>query len=148
MRDPITLRRAYADDLDFCQGHYEEAMRPAVERLFGWDQARQDESFRRQWAVEEVSIIASDGIDIGWMQVAQGDGILFLKQIHLARDFHNRRIGTRVLWGLLDQAKRRGIAVTLGVMKDNPARRLYDRLGFRPTHEDAHKVYLRRDPDA
>jgi len=33
------------------------------------------------------------------------------------------------------------------VVKINPARRLYERLGFSVTHEDLHKVYMRREPD-
>jgi ribosomal protein S18 acetylase RimI-like enzyme len=38
-------------------------------------------------------------------------------------------------------------AVTLGVVKTNPARRLYERLGFRVTHEDQYKFYMLRRPD-
>jgi hypothetical protein len=36
-------------------------------------------------------------------------------------------------------------SVTLGVVKINPALRLYERLGFRITHDDARKFYMRRD---
>jgi ribosomal protein S18 acetylase RimI-like enzyme len=31
-------------------------------------------------------------------------------------------------------------------MKVNPALALYERLGFRITHEDEYKVYMRADP--
>jgi hypothetical protein len=34
------------------------------------------------------------------------------------------------------------------VVKINPALRLYERMGFRITHEDDRKLYMRRDPDA
>ena len=37
--------------------------------------------------------------------------------------------------------------MTLGVVKINPAKWLYDRLGFRITHEDDRKFYMRREPD-
>jgi ribosomal protein S18 acetylase RimI-like enzyme len=37
--------------------------------------------------------------------------------------------------------------VRLSVAKINPALRLYERLGFRVTHEDARKFYMKRDPD-
>jgi ribosomal protein S18 acetylase RimI-like enzyme len=36
--------------------------------------------------------------------------------------------------------------VTLGVVKTNPAKRLYERLGFRVTNEDERKLYMRREP--
>ena len=47
----------------------------------------------------------------------------------------------------LNVASRRVLqdAVTLGVVKTNPARRLYERLGFRITHEDDRKFYMRRE---
>jgi ribosomal protein S18 acetylase RimI-like enzyme len=32
-------------------------------------------------------------------------------------------------------------------VKINPALRLYERLGFRITHEDERKFYMKRDPD-
>jgi hypothetical protein len=41
---------------------------------------------------------------------------------------------------------RAGKPVTLGVLKINPARRLYERLGLQRTHEDRHKVYMRLEP--
>jgi ribosomal protein S18 acetylase RimI-like enzyme len=48
---------------------------------------------------------------------------------------------------LIAEAMRTRQAVTLGVVKTNPALRLYQRLGFRITHEDDRKFYMRRDPD-
>jgi hypothetical protein len=48
---------------------------------------------------------------------------------------------------LIEDAIHAKKAITLAVVKINPARRLYDRLGFRVTHEDQHKVYMRREPD-
>ena len=47
--------------------------------------------------------------------------------------------------GLIEEAAKAGQALTLGVVKINPARRLYERLGFRTTHEDERKFYMRRD---
>jgi hypothetical protein len=39
-------------------------------------------------------------------------------------------------------------AVTLGVVKTNPALRLYQRLGCAITHADERKLYMRRERDA
>jgi len=49
---------------------------------------------------------------------------------------------------LIAEAAGAGRAVTLGVVKTNPAKRLHDRLGFRVTHADEHKFYMRREADA
>jgi ribosomal protein S18 acetylase RimI-like enzyme len=48
---------------------------------------------------------------------------------------------------LIGEGTRARQAVTLGVVKTNPALRLYKRLGFRITHEDDRKFYMTREPD-
>jgi hypothetical protein len=59
----INLRAARADDLLFCRQLYYETMRSIIERLFGWDQAREDSTFATQFKSEEVEIILVDGRD-------------------------------------------------------------------------------------
>jgi GNAT superfamily N-acetyltransferase len=98
--------------------------------------------------VAEVEIITSDGADIGWMQSAVEDKTRFLKQIFIDAPFQRRGIGTDIIHRLIGRANRTGQPVTLGVVKINPARHLYDRLGFRITHEDDRKFYMRREADS
>jgi ribosomal protein S18 acetylase RimI-like enzyme len=143
MSPRVSLRPARPEDLDFCRRLYYEAMRPTIERLFGWDQGRQDETFARQWSVDEVTVIRHGEAEVGWLQTAGIDGAIFVKQIYLDPAAQNLQIGTSVLETVMAQAKRGGLAVTLGVVKGNPAQRLYERLGFAPTHEDTHKIYMR-----
>jgi ribosomal protein S18 acetylase RimI-like enzyme len=54
-------------------------------------------------------------------------------------------IGTHILGKLMAQCSHSSKALTLAVMKINPAIRLYERLGFRVTHEDQCKFYMRSD---
>jgi len=55
-------------------------------------------------------------------------------------------IGTQVLQILLAQARSQSKAITLAVVKINPALHFYEKHGFRITHEDEHKFYMRADP--
>jgi hypothetical protein len=48
---------------------------------------------------------------------------------------------------LIGEANEFNLAVRLNVVRINPARWLYERLGFRITHEDDRKLYMKRDPD-
>lgn len=144
---PIALRPAQAADLAFCRRITHDAMRWIVEQLFGWDEARQIDRFARQWNLDEVRIMTVGGEDAGWLQTAPVEDAVFLKQIYLDRPFQRQGIGTRVVQIIIDEARREGKAVTLGVVKNNPARRLYERLGFRATREDEYKFYMRREPD-
>jgi ribosomal protein S18 acetylase RimI-like enzyme len=135
-------------DLPFCQRITHETMRWIVEQLFGWDEDQQVEKFAKQWNVDEVRIITVATEDAGWLQTATVEDAVFLKQIYLDRPFQRQGIGTHVIQIVLEEAQRHSKAVTLGVVKINPARRLYERLGFRTAGEDEYKFYMRREADA
>ncbi len=100
---------------------------------------------RQRWDVTQVRIITVDGADIGWLQSFSDDGALVLGQLFVNAPFRNRGIGTEVVRALIEEAAQSGRALTLGVVKTNPALRLYERLGFRVTHEDGRKFYMRRE---
>jgi GNAT superfamily N-acetyltransferase len=111
----------------------------------GLDLTRQHQGFAHDWQVTEVRILMIAGEDVGWMQAAPVEDTVFLKQLYLAARFHRRGIGSRVIQALIEEAGTK--PVTLAVVKINPARRLYERLGFHITHEDQYKFYMRREPD-
>jgi GNAT superfamily N-acetyltransferase len=111
------------------------------------DMALQTADLRQRWDAREVEIITSDGEDIGWMQSSIRDDGRFLEQIFIDAPFQRRGIGAGIIHRLIDRANRANQPVTLGVVKINPARHLYERLGFRITHEDDRKFYMRREAD-
>jgi GNAT superfamily N-acetyltransferase len=141
----IELRVALPTDYDFARGVHHAGMRWIAERLFGWDDAAQAEKFARQFVLPEVRVIVMHGQDVGYLQVAEEPEGLLLKELHIAAPFQKRGIGTEVLRRLLAEARRMGKPLNVGVVKFNPARELYERLGFRIIGEDAYKFFLRRD---
>jgi ribosomal protein S18 acetylase RimI-like enzyme len=143
----IALRPATPEDMAFARGLYLDNMREVSQRIgFVWDEAQQTARFNARFVVVEVSIIVLDGADIGWMQIAASDTELFLKQFFVHPKHQRRGIGTELLRSLIERASRDRKAVTLGVVKGNPARSLYERHGFRVTGEDAYKVYMALEP--
>jgi len=142
----IALRPARLDDFDFCAGLYFSGMEETIRQL-KLDMAAQTASLRNRWHVTEVEIITCDGADIGWVQVSLQDDTIYLGQIFIESVFQRRGIGTEIIGGLIGEADRTGRTITLGVVKSNPARSLYERLGFRITNEDDRKFYMRRWPD-
>ena len=127
-------------------------MRWIAERLFGWDDATQDAKFERQFVLPEVRIIVLHDQDVGYLQVVEEPDAVLLKELHVAASFQNRGIGTEVLrrqggdtLDIVDLCRARGKPVAVGVVKFNPGRALYERLGFRIVGEDVQKFYLRRD---
>ncbi len=140
----IDFRQAAPDDFAYCTSLYFAAMEPTI-RALQLDMDKHTTSFRERWHLDEVRIITGDGADIGWLQAAPEGDARLLKQLLVDALLHRQGIGTRVIQHLLEEAAQAGRAVTLGVVKTNPALRLYARLGFKVTHEDERKVYMRRD---
>lgn len=141
----VQLRAYQTRDFDFARQLYFETMRWAIERVFGWDQAHKEASFAGWFNPDEVNIIMANGVDVGWIQQREDDGAIFLGSIYVTPEMQGKGIGTRVIQMLLDSGRQRSQPVTLAVMKINRAIALYKRLGFRVTHEDEHKYYMRTD---
>ena len=76
----VRLRAYEARDFDFARQLYFETMRWAIERVFGWDEARQHASFAEWFKPEEVSVITADGLDVGWIQQRLDDNGILLDQ--------------------------------------------------------------------
>ncbi len=142
----VNLRPATDADFDACRRIYFAEMEWINERL-GLRRDSQEASFKEYWDTSQVRMIQLDGADVGWLQVVPGDGEIFVGSIYVEGAFQCRGIGTEVMKQVLDEGARRGHLVRLAVVKFNPARRLYERLGFHVTHEDDRKVYMSRDPD-
>ena len=140
----LALRPARPQDFDYCARLYFEGMDSIIKAL-NLNQDAQVADFRQRWDVGPVRIITLDEADIGWLQSFVKDDALFLGQLFVDGALRRQGIGSEVVKGLIDEAARAGQALTLGVVKINPALRLYERLGFRTTHEDERKFYMRRD---
>lgn len=140
------LRKARTQDFDYCAHLYFAGMEKTIQAL-NLSMTAQVANFRKQWDVMQVRIITLDGADIGWVQSVTQDGSLFLAQFFVDAIFQRQGIGSEVMRRLIHEAAVAGQAVTLGVVKTNPALHLYERLGFRVTHADDRKFYMRRDPE-
>jgi len=138
------LRPARPEDFDYCARLYFEGMETIIKEL-NLDMAAQIAGFRQRWDVIQVRIVTLDGTDIGWLQSFVKDNELCLGQLFVEKSWRRQGIGTELVKGLIEGAASAGRAVTLGVVKTNPALRLYERLGFRVTHDDERKFYMRRD---
>ena len=138
----IIFRPAQPDDIEFARNVYYITMREYIEPVMGWNQAKQDASFSSQFKTDEIQIISLDGKDMGWIQTQKDLDTFNLGQIYLVPELQGKGIGSEIISRFLDDAKKFGKMPTLSVMKNNPARSLYERHGFRATREDDYKVYM------
>jgi GNAT superfamily N-acetyltransferase len=142
----IGLRAACDGDFAFARKVYFETMRWIIERLFGWDEEREDKNFAQFFKLDEVRIITADEQDVGWIQEQVEDTTINLGSFYVTPLMQRQGVGTQVLQILLAHATNQAKAITLAVVKINPAVQFYEKHGFRITHEDEHKFYMRADP--
>jgi ribosomal protein S18 acetylase RimI-like enzyme len=143
------LRPTGSEDFQFAWSLYTDLMKPLTAELLGkWNEPEQKRVVELAVAAEGTSIIVIDGLDAGWLQVIESPDSIYLGQLYLARSLQNRGIGTAILRQLWDTARHAGKALTLDVMKNNRARLLYERVGFRVTGESEYKLKMRWQENA
>ena len=89
---------------------------------------------------ESIKIVRNNNQDIGMFKVKRNSGKWEIIQIQLLPDFQHMGIGTKLIQNLQAEASQQGVAIFLSVLKVNPAKRLYERLGFE-TFQEKEKSY-------
>jgi GNAT superfamily N-acetyltransferase len=133
------LRPATAEDFDFLWNLHRATMRPYVEAIWGWDEGVQARRFREAFDPAHRQIVIVGGHPVGVLHVDDLPRAVFLANVEIDPAHQRRGLGTALVESVIDRAKSLGLPVTLQVLRVNPVRRLYERLGFRvtgdtPTH--------------
>jgi ribosomal protein S18 acetylase RimI-like enzyme len=144
MSDGVKFEPASAEHYSFALALYLSAMRPYTAELMEWNEPKQVASFARQWQPQDVRIIRHQGRDVGWCQARETPSEIVLQQIFVGPDHQRQGIGTQALEQLLASWQPTCKPVVLTVLKNNPARRLYERLGFAIVGERGIKFEMRR----
>jgi ribosomal protein S18 acetylase RimI-like enzyme len=142
-----TLRPARAADADFLFELFVHSHGSAFAHLDADDPTRdallrmqfraQDLGYRTRFPDARFDVIECDGAPIGRLVVDRCEREIRVVDVALLPERRNHGIGTALLRALLAEATATGQAVTLHVARDNPARTLYQRLGFAIVSEDA-----------
>jgi ribosomal protein S18 acetylase RimI-like enzyme len=105
----------------------------------------QHQQYRNGYPNGEDHLIIYDGEPIGRIFIDEAEKELTLIDIALLPDYRNRGIGRLLLDQLLARAAAAKKQVRLHVFNSNPARRLYERLGFTETGRDSMYIEMRYD---
>ena len=142
----VTLRPAGAGDMEFLWGLHQATMHEYVDRTWGWDAEDQRRRFVEGFDPGTLQVVERDGRAIGRLSVQHRPGEIFLASIEIAPELQNRGIATELIGEMCAEADRKRVPVGLSVLKVNPARRLYERLGFVCVEETATHYVMRREP--
>lgn len=139
----VTSRIAESSDAAFAYEVREKAMRAYEEATWGrWNVARTQRQIQDDIAASRLNIIEVDLRIAGIMRVDEHPTHMHLDQLFLLPEYQSRGIGTKLVEAVLRGARLKNLPVKLWVLRVNPARRLYERLGFQVVAQTAASVYL------
>lgn len=145
MNGGLTLRSATPEDRAFVERIYFETQRWLIEKLFGW---RGDDVERAKFAEfydeQHTQIVRVEGDDVGWFTVLRDPDRIEVDSIYIAPEKQRAGLGTHLMEQLITEANATNKMLTLSTARINPARRLYERLGFEVVDESEFKVYMER----
>lgn len=136
----IACRAMTDDDLPFVAALF-ASVRAAELMTDGWPDAMkaafldqqhraQHQQYRARYPDGEWLVVERNGIPVGRLYIDDAPAGLHLIDISLMEAARGDGIGTAILEDLIEHAESAGRPMSLSVTPDNPARRLYLRLGF------------------
>lgn len=143
-----TLRAATAADIDVLYAIHRAGMREYVEATYGtWDEVWQYEAFATKYADADTTpayaldvVLVADEI-AGYLHVEREPGHVLLANIRVAPQWQRHGLGAALVRGVIDAAA--PLPVELAVLRVNPARALYERLGFAAIEENDTHIRMR-----
>jgi ribosomal protein S18 acetylase RimI-like enzyme len=136
---PVT-RIATRDDDHFLHEVYVSTRLDEVLN-WGWEEDQRNKFLSMQWRMQKNSyqvqypdsenlIISYEGLNSGRLMLNRTAEKIYLIDISLLPQFRNRMIGTALLLKLQKEGLLNKQTIELHVTTHNPARRLYERMGF------------------
>jgi ribosomal protein S18 acetylase RimI-like enzyme len=154
----VTLRPARSEDREFLLAVYASTRAEELAPVPWTEEQKaaflkmqfeaQDTDYRRNYADAEFSVVEVDESLAGRLYVQRRPDEIRLVDIALLPAFRRRGIGTGLLSRLFDEAASSGVPVTIHVELSNPARSLYERLGFVAEGEQGIYMLMRWTPAA
>lgn len=138
----IIFRDQTRDDLLFLKELYLESRRAEVDLLNGWSEEQKIDFLENQFKAQTQYYQTQ--FKNAWFQVIENIdhkpiGRLYLDErtkeiriidILISAPQRNKGIGTQIFRSILEMGRKKNLPVRIHVEKNNPARTLYDRLGF------------------
>ena len=138
---PLQLRPIVEADLDFLRGLY-ASTRTEEMNMVPWTEEQKHDFLTQQFEAQHLfyqqqfpkaqfDLILSDSEPVGRLYIDRREDEIRLIDIALVPEFRGNGIGGLLLTQVLEEARRKCKPVRIHVEQNNPALRLYKRLGFK-----------------
>ena len=106
----------------------------------------QDRYYREHYRDASFDVVERDGVPVGRLYVARWADEIRIMELSLQPGHRGAGIGTGLMSAILDEAAHARKRTSVHVEQLNPARRLYERLGFVPVADRGVYLLLEAQP--
>ncbi|MCM1276658.1 MAG: GNAT family N-acetyltransferase [Lachnospiraceae bacterium] len=102
-----------------------------VEKIYGWEEDKQLELTKKEMRdnLSAINIIQVEGQDVGIFTIIQDEnGDCLIETLAILPEYQKHGLGTKILEDTI--SKHQNTRLYLKTYKENPARFLYERVGF------------------
>lgn len=153
----INYRPITASDLHFLKELYRNTREEELNAA-GWNELQKEKFIEFQFNAQhshyintfehiDFLIIEFKKTDIGRLYLWKTDNQIRILDISLLEKYRCRKIGTNIINALINEANQTGKRLNLHVNKNNPALKLYERLGFQKKEETEIDYFMERLPN-
>lgn len=138
------LRNCTLKDLDFLLELKRLGIKWYVDKLYGWDDEVQKQILLNQMKdkLDFMKVIVVNGRDVGISIFCEYDEYYEVDLIIIHPDFQNKGIAGAVLRQHIKTAQDNKKRIIIKTYKENPAQKLYVRVGFNVYKTDDTHIYL------
>ncbi|MBW4623172.1 MAG: GNAT family N-acetyltransferase [Cyanosarcina radialis HA8281-LM2] len=138
----LETRKTAIADFSFIYDLHRQTMYSYVEQTWGWKEEVQLQGMQEDFDNSLFEIVCLNEQDIGVISVIDRGNEMFLNYLAILPIYQKQGLGTQLVRQVLSQAAERGVPVKLNVMRVNPAKELYDRLGFKVVDSDRDRYFM------
>lgn len=128
-----SFRKCTVEDFEFLFKLKKQNFKWYVDKIWGWIDEEQKDRLKKDLeehlAHKQIILIDEKEIGIYAKHITEA-GDCFINEISLLKEYQCQGIGTEILSKQLTENKSKNIRTILQVFKDNPAKQLYEKLGF------------------
>lgn len=95
----------------------------------------------------DSSIICINGKAVGLIKLSKQEDKLHIRQFQILPALQNKGVGSQVLQLIMKKAQQLNLPITLNVMLKNPAKRLYEKYGFKTTGQNDLEYKMKYHPN-
>ena len=140
----LSFRDVTFDDCEYILKLKELCLKWYIEIIYGWDMDIQREKTKEELKkhINDMKIIKYNNNDVGVTTFYEENNEFVVGLIMVHPDCQNLGIGSKIISEYINIAGNDKKRIIIKTYKLNPAKKLYERLGFKQYNEDNTHIYL------